>query len=329
MRTLPASLVVRLLAWNGDLSDDVFAERSASFIGFALLAGRVARPHRRLRSGTPDRGSPRLDDARRPLFHRLDRPTHDRQRVGEALAAVGAAACREGRRSGGAAAVLGRVLARRTVLCRPDRRLPDRGRHLRPAARLRPAPAACSRGSPSHQSASSSVSPPTARRRCSTTSATSGRPCGARPPRSSVWSSPLSSSCSAAASSGSASRSPPATASRCSCSCSRSSRSDASRSSRRRPAGRSGRSRSLWPKLSASAASGVIGGQVFVLIERILTAPLGVGAVASISYARGVAYTPAILGQAIGSGVYPSLLRAHAAGALEYRTANASSRGSG
>ena len=76
--------------------------------------------------------------------------------------------------------------------------------------------------------------------------------------------------------------------------------------------------RSLWPKLSASAGSGVIGGQVFVLIERVLTAPLGVGAVASISYARGVAYTPAILGQAISSGVYPSLLRAHAAGALEY-----------
>lgn len=74
----------------------------------------------------------------------------------------------------------------------------------------------------------------------------------------------------------------------------------------------------LWPKLSASAASGVIGGQVFVLIERILTAPLGVGAVASISYARGVAYTPAILGQAIGAGVYPSLLRAHAAEALDF-----------
>lgn len=75
---------------------------------------------------------------------------------------------------------------------------------------------------------------------------------------------------------------------------------------------------SLWRKLSASAASGVIGGQVFVLIERALTAPLGVGAVASISYARGVAYTPAILGQAIGSGVYPSLLRAHAAAAADY-----------
>lgn len=75
---------------------------------------------------------------------------------------------------------------------------------------------------------------------------------------------------------------------------------------------------SLWPKLSASAASGVIGGQVFVLIERLLTAPLGVGAVASISYARGVAYTPAILGQAIGAGVYPSMLRAHAADAVDY-----------
>ena len=76
--------------------------------------------------------------------------------------------------------------------------------------------------------------------------------------------------------------------------------------------------RELWPKLSASAGSGVIGGQVFVLIERILTAPLGVGAVASISYARGVAYTPAVLGQAISAGVFPSLLRAHAAGALDF-----------
>ena len=74
----------------------------------------------------------------------------------------------------------------------------------------------------------------------------------------------------------------------------------------------------LWPKLSALAGSGIIGGQVFVLIERVLTAPLGVGAVASISYARGVAYTPAILGQAIGAGVYPSVLRAHAADALDF-----------
>ena len=74
----------------------------------------------------------------------------------------------------------------------------------------------------------------------------------------------------------------------------------------------------LWRKLAASAASGIIGGQVFVLIERILTAPLGVGAVASISYARGVAYTPAILGQSIAAGVYPSVLRAHAAAAGDY-----------
>lgn len=74
----------------------------------------------------------------------------------------------------------------------------------------------------------------------------------------------------------------------------------------------------LWQKLGASAASGIIGGQVFVLIERVLTATLGVGAVASISYARGVAYTPAILGQSIAAGVYPSVLRAHAAHAGDY-----------
>lgn len=74
----------------------------------------------------------------------------------------------------------------------------------------------------------------------------------------------------------------------------------------------------LWPKVAASASSGLIGGQVFVLIERVLTAPLGVGAVASISYARGVAFTPSVLGQAIGAGLYPSLLRAHAADAADY-----------
>jgi peptidoglycan biosynthesis protein MviN/MurJ (putative lipid II flippase) len=74
----------------------------------------------------------------------------------------------------------------------------------------------------------------------------------------------------------------------------------------------------LWPKVAASTSSGVIGGQAFVLIERALTAPLGVGAVASISYARGVAFTPSVLGQAIGAGLYPSLLRAHAAAAADY-----------
>ena len=75
---------------------------------------------------------------------------------------------------------------------------------------------------------------------------------------------------------------------------------------------------SLWRKVGASAASGVVGGQMLVLIERALAAPLGVGSVASISYARGVAYTPTVLGQAIAAGVYPSVLRAHAADAVTY-----------
>jgi peptidoglycan biosynthesis protein MviN/MurJ (putative lipid II flippase) len=75
---------------------------------------------------------------------------------------------------------------------------------------------------------------------------------------------------------------------------------------------------SLWRKFLASASSGVVGGQVFVLVERVLTAPLGVGAVASISYARGVAFTPSMLSQAIAAGLYPSLLRAHAANAADY-----------
>jgi putative peptidoglycan lipid II flippase len=68
----------------------------------------------------------------------------------------------------------------------------------------------------------------------------------------------------------------------------------------------------LRRKVVASVAGGLLGGQVFVLLERLLAASLGVGAVAAISYARGVAFTPNVLAQSISMGVYPGMLRAHA-----------------
>ena len=67
-------------------------------------------------------------------------------------------------------------------------------------------------------------------------------------------------------------------------------------------------------KFAASVTGGLLGGQVFVFLERALAASLGVGAVTAISYARGVAFTPAIAAQSIAFGVYPGMLRAHAAG---------------
>jgi len=67
-------------------------------------------------------------------------------------------------------------------------------------------------------------------------------------------------------------------------------------------------------KFIPSVTAGVLGGQVFVFLERALAASLGVGAVTAISYARGVAFTPAIVAQSIALGVYPGMLRAHAAG---------------
>jgi putative peptidoglycan lipid II flippase len=74
----------------------------------------------------------------------------------------------------------------------------------------------------------------------------------------------------------------------------------------------------LRRKVVASVASGLLGGQVFVLLERVLAASLGVGAVAAISYARGVAFTPNVLAQSISMGVYPGMLRAHAERNLAY-----------
>jgi putative peptidoglycan lipid II flippase len=74
----------------------------------------------------------------------------------------------------------------------------------------------------------------------------------------------------------------------------------------------------LWRRYSTSVAGALVGGQLFVLIERLLAAPLGVGAVSAISYARGVAFTPTVLSQSVALGIYPGMLRAYAADERAY-----------
>jgi putative peptidoglycan lipid II flippase len=66
-------------------------------------------------------------------------------------------------------------------------------------------------------------------------------------------------------------------------------------------------------RVGASVASALLGGQVLVLLERALAATLGIGAVATLSYARGVAFTPNVLGHSIAAGLYPGMVRAHEA----------------
>lgn len=73
-----------------------------------------------------------------------------------------------------------------------------------------------------------------------------------------------------------------------------------------------------WRRFGASVVSGLVGGQLFVMLERALAAPLGVGSAASISYARGLAFAPTIAAQAIAFGLYPGMMRASAEGAVEY-----------
>ncbi|MHB8468469.1 MAG: lipid II flippase MurJ [Gaiellaceae bacterium] len=70
--------------------------------------------------------------------------------------------------------------------------------------------------------------------------------------------------------------------------------------------------------LVSPVLGGVLGGQVFVLLERALASTLGVGAVATLSYARGVAFTPVIVAQAIALGVYPGMVRAYEAHDLDH-----------
>jgi putative peptidoglycan lipid II flippase len=70
--------------------------------------------------------------------------------------------------------------------------------------------------------------------------------------------------------------------------------------------------------LVSPVLGGLLGGQVFVLLERTLASTLGVGAVATLSYARGVAFTPIIVAQSIALGVYPGMVRAYEAHDLDH-----------
>lgn len=70
----------------------------------------------------------------------------------------------------------------------------------------------------------------------------------------------------------------------------------------------------LWRNALTATASGVIGGQLFVLIERLLASYAGVGSVASLAYARGAVLSPNVLGQAISAGVYPGMVNSYAVG---------------
>ncbi|HEV8461330.1 MAG TPA: lipid II flippase MurJ [Gaiellaceae bacterium] len=62
------------------------------------------------------------------------------------------------------------------------------------------------------------------------------------------------------------------------------------------------------------SVGGAIGGQVIVTIERLLAGGIvGTGAVAIISYARGIGTAPTVLAQAVGAASYPRVVRAEAA----------------
>ena len=75
---------------------------------------------------------------------------------------------------------------------------------------------------------------------------------------------------------------------------------------------------SLAGGLTAPVLGGLIGGQIFVLIERALASTVGVGAVSTLSYARGIAFTPTIASQSVALGVYPGMVRAYEARDLEH-----------
>jgi putative peptidoglycan lipid II flippase len=68
----------------------------------------------------------------------------------------------------------------------------------------------------------------------------------------------------------------------------------------------------LRAKVVPPTLGGLLGGQAIVLLERTLAASLGPGAVALVSYARGIASAPTIVGAAMGAGAYPGLVRAEA-----------------
>jgi putative peptidoglycan lipid II flippase len=67
----------------------------------------------------------------------------------------------------------------------------------------------------------------------------------------------------------------------------------------------------LAGRTASAALTGLLGGQAFVLMERLIASTSGVGAVSTLSYARGIAFTPNLFGQAVAVGVYPGMVRAH------------------
>lgn len=71
-------------------------------------------------------------------------------------------------------------------------------------------------------------------------------------------------------------------------------------------------------RVGAGVGAGLIGGQLIVLLERLLAAPLGAGSVSSLAYARGVAGAPALATEALGAGAYPGFVRAHSAGDKDF-----------
>jgi putative peptidoglycan lipid II flippase len=70
--------------------------------------------------------------------------------------------------------------------------------------------------------------------------------------------------------------------------------------------------------LVAPVLGGLIGGQIFVLFERALASTTGVGAVATLSYARGIVFVPLIVAQSIALGIYPGMVRAFEADDLAH-----------
>ncbi len=68
---------------------------------------------------------------------------------------------------------------------------------------------------------------------------------------------------------------------------------------------------------AAALLTGLFGGQAFVLAERALAASAGVGATATISYARGIAFAPNVVGQAIAAAHYPGMVRSFEAGRID------------
>lgn len=76
--------------------------------------------------------------------------------------------------------------------------------------------------------------------------------------------------------------------------------------------------RGVWRRLVGPIVGGAMGGQVIIIVERLLASRLGPGAVATLSYARGIAGAPNALAAAVGAGIYPGLVRADAAGSDAY-----------